>query len=281
MLSKRWLINYLLIVLIIIFTWIGVKNPIREDQLINPNTITQLKPQQIDSIRVETADQTIQLQKQDARWHITQPLAWLADNVAAERLTTLASSEFSSSLEKDQVDLSTLGLRIPRAVVTLNQKSIYFGDVNRIGNRRYLLVDPMVYLVQDIHYGFISQGVAGLLDKRLLPPALELLSLNFPGFELQRQQAGWSAEPGDYPQKVIERLVRNWRQTQASTIRPLDKTLTPLNKIRAKLQDGGELEFYLQSIKPEIIIARPDLNLQYHFPERLYYELLSLQTPAQ
>ena len=139
MLSKRWLINYLLIVLIIIFTWIGVKNPIREDQLINPNTITQLKPQQIDSIRVETADQTIQLQKQDGRWHITQPLAWLADNVAAERLTTLASSEFSSSLAKDQIDLSTLGLRIPRAVVTLNQKSIYFGDVNRIGNRRYLL----------------------------------------------------------------------------------------------------------------------------------------------
>ncbi|MDJ0833404.1 MAG: DUF4340 domain-containing protein [Gammaproteobacteria bacterium] len=275
MFSRRWLINYLLIVLIIIFTWIGHKYPVEQDQL-DPDTITQLKPQDIDSIRIETADITIQLQKQGGRWQLTQPLAWLANNIAAERLTTLANTPFSSNLEKDQIDLSTLGLRIPKAVVSLNQQAIYFGDVNRIGNRRYLLVDPMIYLVDDVHYAFINQGVSGLVDKRLLPPALELQSLQFPGFQLQREQAGWTATGQDVAVEQISGLVANWQQTEARDIRAYDKALTPLSKVRVKLQDQNELEFYLLSIKPEIILARPDLNLQYHFPEQLYYDLLSL-----
>ncbi len=281
MFSRRWLINYLLIIMIIIFTWIGKNYQVETDGQVDAASITQLKPQEIDSIRIETADQTIQLQKQDSRWQITQPLAWLANNIAAERLATLANTPFSSNLEKDQIDLSTLGLRIPKAVVTLNQQPIYFGDVNRIGNRRYLLVDPMIYLVNDIHYAFISQGVGGLVDKRLLPPALDLRSLQFPSFQLQREQQGWSASVEDKPTEQITRLLENWQQTEARSIRDYDKTLTPLSKVKVGLQDGDRLEFYLLSIKPEIILARPDLNLQYHFSEQLYYDLLSLDSASQ
>ncbi len=281
MFSRRWLINYLLIILIIIFTWIGQKNPIESDQQGESNAITQLKPQDIDSIRIETSDQTIQLQKQAGRWQITQPLAWLANNIAAERLSTLANTPFSSNLEKDQIDLSNLGLRIPRAVVTLNQQAIYFGDVNQIGNRRYLLVDPMIYLVEDIHYAFISQGVGGLVDKRLLPTALSLRSLQFPGFQLQREPQGWSTSAADKSAEQITRLVENWQQTEARSVRNYDKALTPLSKVKVALQDESKLEFYLLSIKPEIILARPDLNLQYHFPEQLYYDLLSLDPASQ
>ncbi len=281
MFSRRWLINYLLIILIIIFTWIGQKNPLESDQQTDSSAITQLKPQDIDSIRIETSDQTIQLQKQAGRWQITQPLAWLASNIAAERLSTLANTPFSSNLEKDQIDLSKLGLRIPKAVVTLNQQAIYFGDVNQIGNRRYLLVDPMIYLVEDIHYAFISQGVGGLVDNRLLPPALNLRSLQFPSFELRREQQGWTASAANKSAEQITRLVENWQQTEARSVRNYDRALTPLSKVRVALQDESKLEFYLLSIKPEIILARPDLNLQYHFPEQLYYDLLSLDPASQ
>ena len=286
MFSKRWLINYLLIILIIIFTWIGNKYPLQQDQQLNPDTITQLKPQDIDSLRIETADQTIQLQKQGGRWQITEPLSWLANNIAAERLSTLANTAFSSSLEKDQIDLSTLGLRIPKAVVTLNHGKVNalssaVVDVNRIGNRRYLLVEPMIYLVDDIHYAFINQGVGGLVDKRLIPPALQLQSLQFPRFQLFREQDGWNASQPDKTAAQITQLVDNWQQTEARNIQAYDKTLTPLSKIRVNLVDATDLEFYLLSIKPEIIIARPDLNLQYHFPEQSYYDLLSLDSANQ
>ncbi len=44
----------------------------------------------------------------------------------------------------------------------------------------------------------------------------------------------------------------------------------------ATLDNGSEIEFYLMSIKPEIVIARPDLGVQYHFSEKQYYDLLSI-----
>ena len=44
----------------------------------------------------------------------------------------------------------------------------------------------------------------------------------------------------------------------------------------AILENGSEIEFHLMSIKPEIVIARPDLGVQYHFSEKQYYDLLSI-----
>lgn len=279
--SKRWLINYLLFTLIIIFTWIGYKYPITEDQRINKNEITTLKARDVREIKIETADGAIELQKQNLNWRIIHPIQWFANNIAAERLTTLASLEPHSKLPRDQIDLSTLGLRIPKAVVMLDQQSFYFGDTNRIGNRRYLMVEPHVYLASDIHYAFINQGVAGLLDTRLLPPQLELNTLQFASFKLRKVSSGWTSNQTDRSEQDINRLINNWRHKQASRINPYDASLIPLNKIKASVQNNQEIEFYILSIKPEIIIARPDLKLQYHFPDHQYYELLSLDYADQ
>jgi len=273
--SKRMLINYLLVILIIIFTWIGIKYPINEDQKINRNAITTLKPGNITDIKIETADETLVLKKQGTSWSVTSPVNWFANNISVERIASLAAVEPQSKLPINEIDISTLGLRIPKAVVTLNQKSIYFGDTNRIGNRRYLMAEPNVYLVSDIHYIFINQGLSGLLDNRLLPSQLDFTKLRFPAFSVTKSGSTWSTDAtGKSPQAALQ-LVTNWRQKQAS-IRPYDKTLNPLHKIKARLQSGEEIEFFVLSIKPEIIIARPDLNIQYHFSDDQYYELLSL-----
>jgi len=279
--SKRMLINYLLFILIIIFTYIGIKYPIREDQLINRNAITSLKPQSITDIRIETADTSIQLQKHDNSWQLLSPIEWFANNIAAERLTTLVSVEPQSKLPKNEIDLSTLGLRIPKAVITLNDKVFYFGDTNRIGNRRYLMLEPNVYLASDVHYPFISQGLAGLVDNRLLPPALQLQSLQFSTFRLTREGSEWSSDRTEKNATAVQQLVNNWQHKQASSIRPFDQSQIPLNKITATLSNQQIIEFHILAIKPEIIIARPDLKLQYHFPDHQYYELLSLDQPAE
>ncbi|MBT3205982.1 MAG: DUF4340 domain-containing protein [Gammaproteobacteria bacterium] len=278
--SRRMLINYLLFILIIIFTYIGIKYPITEDQKINRNAITTLKPGNITDIKIETADEILVLKKQGTSWNIESPINWFANNIAAERIASLAAVEPQSKLPKDQIDVSTLGLRIPKAVVTLNNKSIYFGDTNRIGNRRYLMVDPNVYLASDIHYIFISQGLSGLIDNRLLPSRLELTELKFPAFTLHKSESTWSTNAENKPSQNVTQLINNWHQKQA-TIKPYDRTLNPLNKIKASLQSGSDIEFFVLSIKPEIIIARPDLNIQYHFPDHQYYELLSLDQPAE
>jgi hypothetical protein len=281
MLSRRWLINYFLLVLIIIFTWIGHKYPITEDQKFDRDAITRLKPQQVKSIRIETADGSIQLEKNENRWFITSPFQWFADNIAVERIASLVSTKYHSKLPNNEIDISTLGLSIPKAVVTFNQKPVYFGTTNQIGSRRYLMIDSTVYLVDDIHYAFISNGSSGLIDKRLLPTGSGLKSLQFPDFTLNREASGWVSNKPSQNSDRIQAVIKNWQSLQASSVETYNTGLTPLKKIIAEFDHAQSKEFFLLSIQPEIIIARPDLNLQYHFPEHLYYELLSLdKAPA-
>ena len=282
--SKRWLINYLLITLIIIFTWIGNTYPIKSQEGDKKNSLTRYKPKDIESIRVETADNSIQLVKNGTNWNIESPIQWHANNVTVERLTTLASIEPQSTLPKNQIDLSTLGLRIPKAVITLNDTSIYFGDTNNIGNRRYLLNEPNVYLADDIHYAFISQGLSGLVDNRLLPFKLNLTSLKLPGYLLSKQDTGWQVTPpheAESDNKIATQLINTWRQKQASNIQTYVNNQAPLHKVTAGLSSGESIEFFVLSIQPEIIIARPDLKIQYHFPKHDYYSLFSLSPPNE
>jgi hypothetical protein len=276
MFSKRWLINYVLLVLIIVLTWIGYKFPIREDQKINHMAITTLQPDLVDSIRIETADASLTLKQKNNRWFITSPFLWFADNVAVNRLTTLASIPAHSKLPKSEIDLSTLGLSIPKAVVTLNQQSIAFGGTNQIGNRRYVMNDKTVFLVDDIHYAFIQQGFPGLVDKRLLPAGSGVKSLSFPEFTLTHESGSWQSDKKPSPKERIDNLIAHWQSQAASQVKVYDPGITPLKKITANFDTGESADFFVLAIKPEIIIARPDLELQFYFPEQLYYDLLSL-----
>jgi hypothetical protein len=164
-------------------------------------------------------------------------------------------------------------------VVTLNHQRIAFGDNNRIGNRRYLQTGDKVYLVDDIHFPFISNGLNGLLDKRLLPASLQLSSLQLSNLSIRREQGNWVTDSASQNTGQLQQLIGNWQQLEASAIDSYDNSMTPLNKIRAETAEAGTIEFYLLSIQPEIILARPDLNLQYHFPDHYYYGLLALKQP--
>ncbi len=276
--SKRWLINYLLLAAIIVLTWIGYQFPIREDQKLSQKRITPMQAADIQRLRVENADQIIDIERQDGQWMITSPIQWYANQLAVNRLATLSEQPLHSKLASSQIDLSTIGLRIPRAIVTLNDTAIAFGSTNRIGNRRYLLIPPNVYLVDDIHYAFISQGLAGLVDPRLLPPGLDLQSLRLPSGLLEQRNGEWTFD--GKPDPRADRLVGQWRQLQAAAIKPYQPRGTPLQKIVATTADGRTIEFFVLSIRPDIIIARPDLGLQYHFADSRYYDLLALDRPA-
>ncbi len=278
--SRRWLINYVLFILIIVFTWIGANYPIRDDQKIDQNRLTNLNPEDIKHIKIELVDESITLEKQGSNWQIIHPINWFANNIAAERLATLASIEPQSKLAMSQIDLSTLGLRIPKAVVSLDDKSIFFGDINQIGNRRYVLLDPNVYLISDIHHAFVSQGISGLIDNRLLPSKQEITRLSFKGFELSKTGNGWESTKPNGDSKRNKQLVSNWQSLQASKISTYDNSLTPSQKVVVTNDNDKNIEFYVLAIQPELIIAHPDLNLQYHFAEKHYYDLLSFGEPT-
>jgi len=111
-----------------------------------------------------------------------------------------------------------------------------------------------------------------------LPRSIPLKSLRLAEFNLSKNSDGtWQADTlTDTLTDQLNALANNWQTLDAGNIKNFDKTKTAEQKIVAGLQDGSYIEFFLMSTKPEIVIARPDLGVQYHFSEKLFYDLLSI-----
>ncbi|MBL7004997.1 MAG: hypothetical protein ISR69_13350 [Gammaproteobacteria bacterium] len=273
--SKRWLINYLLFFLVILFSWIGTPKP----ENTTPETLLKLTPKEVSDLRIETKQGIIDFQKKQEHWYINNPIQWPASDINIQRIVSLVNVTPQSSLPNTEIDISTLGLRFPEAVVIANNNVIAFGDSNQLKSRRYIMVNETVHLIDDVYLPLIQAGLTGFIGKALLPKTLTLKQLELPDYTLSRDQsASWTIDNTfeGYSADQSNQLINNWQTLQSTSIKPYVPTKTPLKKISVSTEQG-DFEFYLMSIQPEIILAREDLGLQYHFDDSRYYDLFSLK----
>ena len=278
MFSRRWIINYVLVVLIVIFTYVGNRFDVQTG--FQPQQhITGIKPENIESVEIQTADTALALKRDNGGWMLESPIRWPANDVNVERLLTIASVETDSRLAANEIDLATLGLKFPKAILRLNDTEVLFGATNNIGARRYTMVGSTVFLLPDQHLPFITQGLTAMVDRRLLPRTDELTVFKLPGFEISRDDNNtWQLIDGvGFEQGQIATLVENWQNLEASRVKLFAANKVPQQKIRVQFADGQNQEFFVMSIDPQIIIANPQIGLQYHFPAELYYQLISLR----
>jgi len=277
MLSKRWLINCLLIVLIAIFAYAGIRYQ-QKAEYTPRNSITSLKPQDIHTAIIRAAGKHLVLRNSGNQWLFEKPVQWPANNITVERLISIVTSEADSRLPAEGIDLARFGLQFPKVILTLNDTRIQFGSTNNIGGRRYIMIGSTIYLLPDIHLHFMTQGIAGLIDRRLLPRSISLKSLELAELGLSKSSNGaWQSDTiGEVEVGRLNQIANNWQTLDAGRVKIYHKSKMPGQKIVAGLEDGNEIDFFLMSIKPEIVIARPDLGVQYHFAEKQYYDLLSI-----
>lgn len=285
MFSRRWIINYVLVVLIVIFTYVGNRFAVTTGYQ-PQQRISELKPADIDSLEIQTADALLTLQRDADGWLLESPIRWPANNINIERLLSIVNSDADSRLPADEINLATLGLQFPKAALRINDTQLLFGATNNIGERRYIMIDSTVFLLPDIHLPFFAQGLISIVDRRLLPRRYSISRLKLPGFEINRDaNDSWRVANADdgFEQDQINRLVANWQDLEATKIKPFDTGATPRQKLEIALQDGSKFKFFLMSIDPEIVIAHPQIGLQYHFRADLYYQLIALrphETPS-
>jgi hypothetical protein len=141
------------------------------------------------------------------------------------------------------------------------------------------MVGSTVFLLPDQHLPFITQGLTAMVDRRLLPRTNALTVFKLPGFEINRDDNNtWQLlDANGFEQAQIATLVENWQNLEASRVKLFSADKMPRQKIRVLFADGQSQEFFVMSIDPEIIIANPQIGLQYHFPAELYYQLISLR----
>jgi hypothetical protein len=280
-LSKRWVVNALLVALIVGLSLAGVFFEPSATVEKKP-AISQLTADEVDTIEIETGDLQLRLQRVNDGWEIESPINWPAQITNVRRLLSILKIEADALSDAADVDLSALGLQQPKVSMRFNGIPLFFGATNNIGGRRYVMLNEKLYLLPDVHLVFVNQGLAGLADRRLLPGTSGIVSLRLPDLEISLDEDNrWRSNQAiEFQQSSLLRLVDNWRTLQATRISNFDLELPPRQLIEIKLANGEVIEFLLMSEDPEIIIAHPNLGLQYHFRRDYRDQLITLSADA-
>jgi hypothetical protein len=181
-----------------------------------------------------------------------------------------------------ELELDTLGLETPSASLRFNDTRLLFGAINNIGARRYVLIDSTLYLIPDIHLAFVAQGLPGMVDRQMLPKRDPIARLQLPEFEITRGEDDrfHSSHTPEFTQVQLRHIIDNWQGLQASRVKRFDRGANALLTIEARLAGGRVIDFLLLSVTPEIVIANPQIGLQYHFRANYHDQLITIADTA-
>lgn len=275
--ARLWL-NLGLLLLVLLLALLAYYQPGLAPEA--PVKLTSLGAQQVTRLRIEQAGQApLLLEKQAGKWHITQPVQMEANTLRVETVLRLAETE--SLARFPARDLEKFKLDVPQLRVWLNDVSIAFGDSAPLGQQRYLLLDDTVHLVADEVYYYLSGGLPLFAANTLLPRDAQLQSLTLPGFSLSRADGRWRLDPSrEVSMDDIVQFLDAWRGAQALQVTRYQGR-PGQGRVTAVLQDGAALEFSILAREPELILARPDLGLQYHLGGGGGQRLLQLPQAAE
>ncbi|MHB9116668.1 MAG: DUF4340 domain-containing protein [Burkholderiales bacterium] len=235
----------------------------------------QQKAAAIRHIRIEKPGQpAIALEKERGRWRLTAPFAARADQLKIERLLNLlnvtASQHFSAA------DPQRFGLDKPLLRLAFNAETLAFGSLNPISNEQYVAATSGVYLIPPQAAADGYGKAIDFADKQLLASNEEPVGFTLPGLKLQRDGKGKWSGATDFSQDQLNAYADRWRNALASVVQPI---VEPGKGEAASLllASGKTIPLRILRQAPDLILARDDEGLQYHFPDAIGQRLL---TPA-
>lgn len=277
--DKRNLLNLGLLLLIGALVLLVLYEPGIEKPAENPSLLS-LQDDAIQQIRIQRENQPdiLLLRQNDGRWWMEQPIR---HRVAAQRMTSLLRISQLRSLSSFAItgrELADYRLNKPHVRLTLNDDvHIDFGGSTPLDQRRYVRLNNTVHLISDTLYYHLIGDATTFLDKQLLDDKLSIRTLSLPSLLLKWQDEKWqlTPQPENFSADQIGRLIDNWRFAAALEIKVYD------GKGGTALQIGFddkafELELLLTAHEPDLVLARPDIGIQYHFDASSAKQLLQL-----
>ena len=239
--------------------------------------LTTLRAEEITRITVRREFKPeVQLELRDAGWIMTAPIQIDASMARINALLDLAHTPSLARYSARNRQLADFGLAPSLSSVVLNTTPIQFGSVNPVNNRRYLLIDDTVHLVRDNLYDIYTAEPASYASNRLVPAGRRLTHLRLPGLYLVHNiKGGWSDQSGDtrLPEKQVSELIEAWQRATALWVQPFEGQHNGAD-ISIQLDDGLTRDFHITATEPQLVLAYPELNLQYHLPAKYKAKLV-------
>ncbi len=258
-------------------------------------SLTALVPAHITHLRIERDGAApIALERKAQDWIMTAPVRMPANTFRVETVLQVAQAGSHTRLDVAAVSLAEFKLDKPRARLWLDATEIAFGATEPLNGRRYVRLDDSVHLITDTVYFDLIGEFTAFADTALLAPGSRLTQLDLPALRLVRVgEGGWMQAPNrthappepEVSMDVINALLDAWRRAGAIQVRPYATPVSagakPENMIFIHLEGAEQpLRFDIVSRAPDLVLARADLGVQYHFPAAAVRQLFSLAAHA-
>lgn len=248
-----------------------------------PIKLTTVLPEQIKHIQIESAGKpTLTLEKQDGHWRITAPQALPADDGRVNSLLRLVQETSQARFTARPEELRKYKLEHPAIRLTLDKLVFTFGDTDPINGRRYVQIGTTVHLITDMYYYQLDTDLPSFVSTRLLPDQATITALTLPTIALNHDAQGhWQLQPEQtgIGADAIQILIDAWHNNTALWVKRYEKGTT-LGSITVQLTTPAQaLHFDIMAKQPELILARPDIGMQYHLNPESAKALLELPVP--
>ena len=254
-----------------------------------PPPMVQLLPfskAEIHTFNIHSHDKPVlRFAKEDQQWFMIEPLRIRASDYLVNTLLDIVQQPSATQLAVDKNNLAKYGLDSPRYGLEFNEFPLAIGATDPIHQRRYVMAQDAVYLIEDYFSHLLMEGEGALIDHGLLPPGSQIEKLQLPDLTISKHQGQWQItdasqlDADHYSQDSLQTLVDEWRYGRALTVTLLDEAFEkadhPVIKIYLKSQPNP-IEFYVGQSQLHTVFIRPDLKVRYHLTKDTLQRLTRL-----
>lgn len=289
--KKRWLLN---IVLLLVLAGLVSFLYLRPKPVVEGNTVFEIssfKLADFVAISAEFPTKTAtSFKKVNNFWMMTSPYQTRADQASVQRILSIIAAKTDTKLPAD--DLEKFGLHQPSVKLRLIKQDesvaeFLFGTHNPITDEQYVLHNNAIYLLPNRYSEAAETQVIELVDKSPLKPTEKIAGFDFSRLEQWEESrlnvdildGKWQVsikEAKPQQDELNEWLDFSWKNNPAKSVEfyTPDRRVTYPSLV-IKMQDGTKVRFDKILESPELILARPDERLQYHFPPDAGFTMLN------
>ena len=290
--KNRWILNFVMLALVAGLVAFLYLRPQASNDGPTQHEVTTLKLADFNAIKVEFPTQApTTFEKVNGLWRMTAPYKTRADQLSVQRILSIIAAKTQNKFtagDKEKFGLDKPQLRLKLSGVTGTEEFI-FGTFNTVTDEQYVAYKDSVYLLPGNYAEAASTQAIEMVDKSPLAPpeAKQIVGFDYAHLEqwedigLQVDIAGGNWKTNAPKAKITQNELNewldfSWKQAQAKQV----ELYTPDRKItypsfKIKLKDGTKVHFDKIQESPDLLLARPDEGLLYHFANDVWFTMLN------
>jgi len=270
--QSRFIVNVILfvVVIVLIFNLYIVNNSSNTSNTI----LTDINPGEIKQISIRHNKRVTTLKKDKDAWEMIEPINISADSFRVDTILKILQTPTYGSYITDGLDLDKYGLDQPTTTIKFDDIEISFGILNPVSNYRYVKTDKKISLIDDNFYPLLSSQIGTLVARTLLAEDAKVKKLVLPGQILELDKNNKWTSSRSMSADILVDTISSWKNDQAFGVHNYIERKS-LGNIEVYLSNQtNPIIFKITDTEPWLVIARPDLDIEYHFNTEFYNRLI-------